>query len=703
MINWRELPFVRLFVPFALGIAAAWQLDQNWTWLNPLILLLFSLLIGLGTLRLAFAQRWLYGCLLYLLLFFFGYQHCFHHDERRQPQHLQSQQTKDQILLVQIDNQPQLRKTLQTRGRVLAWRNPQHDWQACQGQILLYLAIKAQATDLRYGDQILLRAPTRPIPAARNPKAFDYQRYQKGHNVHYQSYARAEQWEIVARTQGQPLLALAHQWRQHLLNQLTSYLGSTDEKAVASALLLGQRGEIGSDLKSAYANTGATHVLAVSGLHVGFVYLGLAFLLGFIPFRAKSWRLIRTALLLMGVWGFALLTGASPSVLRASTMFSFIIIGRALYRPTNIYNTLAISACLLLIYDPYLLFEVGFQLSYLAVLGIVSFQAWIYRWWIIDHPIGDYIWKLSSVSLAAQLTTFPLCVYYFHQFPLYFWLSGLVVVPAAMLVLGLGVLFFLTAALWPGLAKGIALVLYSILWLMNALIYAIEQLPVAVIEGLWIGEIGLGLLYLAVVANAYLFWRNHRRRWSVAGGLAICLVLAVLGQSWQRSEQRQMIIYSVAQHTLVDLVDGFARWRIGSEKVEEKQESFAAQNYRWKLGAAARGSFNLAEDDQSTEFGWYHQGYGQFYQHSFVLLDRLPIRKPTQLLPVKVLLLRADADLELAQLGDYFEFEYLLADASNRPRTIARWKKQAEALALPFVDIRGRGGQIIHLSQTNLQ
>ena len=703
MINWRALPFVRLFFPFAGGIAAAWWLDTSWWGLPALSALLLLLTVWWGTRRWAYRWRWCYGLLLFLLLFTLGYQRGYQYDERHRVDHLQQQWNPEQVLLVQVEETPRIRRTLQCRGRVLARRSSESDWQACSGQLLLYLVPRAEASDLRYGDQILLRAPVRAIPAARNPEAFDYRAFQRSRNVHHQCYAPSEQWERVARDRGHRGLALALGLRQQLLTQLERYLGTTEEAAVAAALLLGERGELGRELKSAYANTGATHVLAVSGLHVGFIYLGLATLLGLLRWSGPGWRGLRTLLLLLGVWAFALVTGASPSVLRAATMFSFIILGRALSRPTNIYNTLAISASLLLLYDPYLLFEVGFQLSYLAVLGIVSFQGWIYRWWIIDHPVGDYLWQLSSVSLAAQLTTVPLCVYYFHQFPLYFWLSGLVVVPAAMGVLGLGVLFFVASGIGGSIAAGVAQLLYGLLWLMNAAIYAIEQLPLAVIRGLWIGKGGMALLYLATLLLTYLFWREHRWRWRTTVALVWLLLLVVVGQSKWRSGQRQVVVYALRQHTLVDLVDGFARWRIASSDLEEADEDFAAQNYRWKLGATERASVAVGERDRTTEFGWYHRGYGQFYAHRLVLLDRLPEQRPERPLPVEVLLLRGNARLRLAELRDYFEFRHLLADGSNRARTLARWRAEAETLGLAVIDVSRRGGQIIHLAQNPSQ
>jgi len=176
---------------------------------------------------------------------------------------------------------------------------------------------------------------------------------------------------------------------------------------------------------------GAMHILCVSGLHVGIIYLVISFFLGFLN-NTRFNNILKAILLLLTVWAYAIITGLSPSVQRASLMLSVFIIGNLLNRARDTYNTLAISALILLIIDPYLLFNVGFQLSYAAVIGIVTFHQPIYKLLYFKNTIIDKIWSITVLSFAAQMATFPIATYYFHFFPPWFWLTNLFTFPLSL-------------------------------------------------------------------------------------------------------------------------------------------------------------------------------------------------------------------------------------------------------------------------------
>jgi competence protein ComEC len=200
------------------------------------------------------------------------------------------------------------------------------------------------------------------------------------------------------------------------------------ETGVAEALLIGYRDDLDKDLVRAYSNTGVVHIIAISGLHLGMIY-GLMLLL-LKPFRKYKWmRWAKPLLILLVLWGFSLLAGAAASILRSVVMFSFIVIGESLGRKTNIYNTLAASAFCLLVYNPYFFWDVGFQLSYTAVLSIVLFMKPVYQWLYFKNKLLNAIWQLNAITLAAQVLTLPVILYYFHQFPNLFLFTNFVAVP----------------------------------------------------------------------------------------------------------------------------------------------------------------------------------------------------------------------------------------------------------------------------------
>ena len=250
--------------------------------------------------------------------------------------------------------------------------------------------------------------------------------------------------------------------RDKLLNILKENGLKNNELAVASALILGYKDDLGEELKHSYSSAGATHVLAVSGLHVGIIFLVLNFLLNILD-KNDRFKISKAILLICFLWAYATITGLSPSVVRAATMFSFVTIGKSFGKSSSIYNTLCASAFVLLVYNPYLIMEVGFQLSYLAVVGIVYFQSIIYKWIYVKNKFLKYIWMITSVSIAAQLTTFPLGLLYLHQSPTYLFASNLFVIPGAMLIIGLGILLFITSWI-PLISGGIGWLLAKFIW-----------------------------------------------------------------------------------------------------------------------------------------------------------------------------------------------------------------------------------------------
>ena len=420
MVNWREVPFVRLLVPLIIGISVGLFIDA------PLPLAFYFLLFlffGIAV----YAHRHptprakdLFSFLVNLSLILTGYMLSIHQNDYHHGQHFRHFLQKENTFIGRVYK-------IQTAGayyllslEVEQIINADSSIENTCGGILVSIIQSDIAPD--YGDRLMMRTGIRPTEAPKNPEAFDYQRYLKTKGIYHQAFLSSGQWVLLEKDTGNPLLALTYRWRKNLLEILKQHLPTENEYAVASAMLLGSRDHMNEEIKNAYAATGATHVMAVSGLHIGLVFFGIGLLLRLLYWRNTFLRYFKPLAMLAGIWLFALMSGAAPSAMRAAFMFSLIIISQSLHRQGSIYNTLAASAFCLLCFQPGILLEAGFQLSYLAVGGIVFFQPKIYKLWYIENKIGQYFWKMVSVGLAAQIMTFPLCIYYFHQFPLYFWL-----------------------------------------------------------------------------------------------------------------------------------------------------------------------------------------------------------------------------------------------------------------------------------------
>ncbi len=341
--------------------------------------------------------------------------------------------------------------------------------------------------------------------------------------------------------------------RQKVISILDKYLGKNDESSIAKALLIGYKVDLDKDLLQAYSDAGVVHIIAISGLHIGIIYAILLWLFSILPFTKKS-KPLRLFLILSGLWLFVLLTGASPSAVRAAIMFSFIIIGNAFNRTGSVYNSIAASAFLLLCYNPYFLWDVGFQLSYLAVLGIVIAYKPISNWFYFHNKLLQKGWQLCAVSLSAQLFTFPLCLYYFHQLPLLFLLSNLIAIPLASLAL-CSSLILIAISFLPPLALFFSKSVYALIWLLNHFILKFDSIPYSLWSGISISEFETFLLYLIITTVVFAFIRKNKTAVKYAIAFLFCFASFKTYKEWKLFHQKKIIVYNIPRHKAVEFID----------------------------------------------------------------------------------------------------------------------------------------------------
>ena len=678
-MNWRETPMIRIVLPMLLGI---WLVSYQW-WVLAAAFGFGSLLtvLLLNARKQSFHLRWVPGILLSVVFFSLGYLLAFTYQSRADPTFPPPVTEEGAHWWIgKIQRLEPTGKRLRAWMQVEAVQDSQQQMTPAAHRILAYFEITANSRSLQAGEVLLLRGKVRKVRAPLNPQQFNYKAYLAYRGVHHQTFVDA--WQRI--DQRPSLLSTAAQLRQYCIGILREHLPTANEFSVGAALVLGYKAELSEAVEEAYANTGAMHVLAVSGLHVGLVQLLLMALLGQLPLQGRWWRYARTLLILLGIWGFALITGASPSVLRAATMFSFLAVGQAFERPTNVYNTLAASAFVLLCFNPMLLYHVGFQLSYLAVLGIVYFQPRIYKLWFIENRVGDYLWKLAAVSLAAQIGTLPVSLYYFHQFPLYFLLSGLVVVPAAGLILGSGLLLFALQAV-PFAGGLLGQVLYGLIYVVNACIFTIEQLPGSLVGGIWIG-MGVVLLLYGILACSILAHRTRRFAWVLAGLLLLVLLAGSYAwRDWQIVQQRGMTVYHLYKQSAVDQFVGKRFSALQSPGLEAGRLAFAAEQHRWWRGSQLAGRFAVIDtvNDASLPV-WGKQGFWWMAgQKLFVLSDEQQLRERTA--PKQdAILLSQGPRISIGRLVAEVPAGLVVADGSNPPWLAERWKAEAAAAGVRF-------------------
>lgn len=691
MINWREVPLVRIVLALIAGILSA---DSG---LGFFFFAVFFLLLSiiasawLSIRSIAFQHRWIFGLTISVCWFCIGFVMYHLHMESGYRNHFGQFLDGEQIITGYAEDAPEDGRFIKLTMQVTGISEQADTVRPCFGRLLVYL--KKDSIDDRivhYGDQITFVGNVTPVSAALNPDAFDYRQYLFYKNIHHQIFVKSDQWELTGTGQGSAVWALAYICRDYCISVIRRFLGDGDEFAVASALLLGYDDAVSPELKQAYIQTGSMHILAVSGMHVGLIYLLLAQIFKRIRLRKKWWTFFEIITCLAIVWGFTLLTGASASVLRASTMFSFLIVGIKFKRFINIYNTLAASVLCLLLWNPFLIFDVGFQLSYAAVIGIVYFQPRVYKLLIFTNFAFDQVWQLTAVSFAAQLGTLPLSLYYFHTFPTWFWLSGLIAIPVSSLALYAGIAMLLVNMFSPMIAWYAGKAFYWLIWLMNQSIFMVQKFPLSVIKGIWLSG-PEALLIFAVICILGLVIQTRKVRGLIFCFAGICLLIALSGFKGTKQYFRgELAIYYINKHTLIDWTEGFDVYSFSSPDLSQEKEDMAAQQHRWSN--RINHLVHVSLDTTAAGHGFsYAAGLIRFRDKTLAIVDTLPATVPREIIPVDYLLIYGNAKVTIENILERYSPAAIIADGSNSRFKVAAWKKESANRQIPFYDLSATG------------
>ena len=593
--SWSEIPFVKILLFFIPGIILGIFLPTYpyfWISLSLISLTLYVTFFLYYHRRAGGILKYRYSIFLYIAVFAAIYGYSSQKNFGFKENHF-SEYDAD-YLTVQLEK-PLVEKAnsykLETKVLMASTADLQ---QEVNGNLLIYIEKEEGMRELNRKDKLVIPARYDEISPPMNPEEFNYRRYMSFKGTYHQAYFKSEEWHFLAdspdywRTQIDEVRAL-------LLDVLRENGITGKDFAVASALILGYKDEIDNDLTRAYASAGAMHVLAVSGLHVGIIFLILHLLLRPLE-KVRYGSVFKALIVCVCLWAYAVLTGLSPSVMRAATMFSFIVCADAVQRKSNIYNTLAGSALVLLIYDPFLLMEVGFQLSYTAVLGIVYLQPKIYNLIYVRNKWLDKIWAISAVSIAAQLGTFPIGLLYFHQFPNYFLFSNLIVIPAAMLILYSGLVLF--ATYWiPFIGMVVSWVLKFILGILNTTVELIHDLPYALTSGISISVLEVWIIYFVLLFLVLYF--SYKKLFYLRWFLATLIVL--LGVQYyeniQQNRQQQFMVYAVRGESAFDFIKGKENVFVSSDRLyRDKDKMLFHIRHNWDDLNVQTSFFNLHEE-----------------------------------------------------------------------------------------------------------
>jgi len=416
------------------------------------------------------------------------------------------------------------------------------------GKIIINIQKDSIKSSLKIGSIIKACTILQPNKSSKNPNQFDYSKYLSDKQIYAQAYLTKAEISINKNTQ-KDIWYYSGLLHSQILQNLEKSNFNKTEMNVALALILGQQQEISSDIIQDYQYSGATHILSVSGLHVGFIMLFINFVLKPIPNTRKG-SLIKLISVLISLSLFAVISGLSPSVLRSVVMFSFLAVGNHLRRTGNIYHTLLVSILLILLFEPYFLFDVGFQLSYIALFSILWLQPLLKNIWAPKHKITIYIWNALTVSFAAQIGTLPLCLYYFHQFPGLFFVTNIVIIPVLSFIMIAGIVVMILAMFYPPPLFLIEIFEKSI-YLLNEIIHWVASFEWFVIRDISFNSYYLLTFYLMII-SAIIWWKKPNYNKFIIMMISIILVqFSLIYTKKEIENQHEMVIYNTKKNTLI--------------------------------------------------------------------------------------------------------------------------------------------------------
>ncbi|MDN3668431.1 ComEC/Rec2 family competence protein [Echinicola jeungdonensis] len=551
-MKFSEFPFLRYVLFFALGILvyplANGILFHFWLVLVIVVFLGYGAFLMINQVKGGYDFKLVLPLFAYLLLILLGILFSWAKDARNDPQNLVHQGNIKGYMAVVQELDEEKPRSIGNKVKLLK-ANIDGEFRRVNGEVLIYHQLPE---GLQPGEVIWIHGNPQKIPPPKNPGEFDYRQFMARKQI-YHSHFVGKRVIHLGRVHHQPITQWTLKIRELLIQKLDTYVTSPYANQVAKALLLGQKSYLDNAVSEAYITAGAMHILAVSGLHVGMIY-GFFFLL-LKPHRLEvKKRVIYLSLVIIFIWCYALLTGMSPSVMRSATMFTLMGLAQMKSRSPSIFNALALSAFILMVFNPFIIYEVGFQLSYAALLGILLLQPLIVSIWLPKNKLVYYLWEITSVSIAAQLATFPISIHYFHVFPTYFIFSNWVAIPGAFLIMSLG-LVFMVVSWWDFMAQWFGVALEKLIQVFNYLIFSFQDWPLSQVDGLFISGLMMVLVW-GMITSVYMLANTRKKVWASFLVIIGLFIVGIRWFSWWTTHgQKELIVFSLSEGKAVAYMD----------------------------------------------------------------------------------------------------------------------------------------------------
>ena len=555
----------------------------------------------------------------------------------------------------------------------------QLDSKKTTGHVLLNIEKDSTSLLFHTGDLVFLKNKFQDIKSSLNPHQFNYKHYLKKQGINQQVYITHQEILLLDESKVS-LLRFIDAFRVKIQKSLRRYHFTDDELAVMNALLLGQRQEISKQLSDNYSKAGAIHILAVSGLHVGVILLILSLILKPLE-RVNNGKLIKLVLVILSLWFFAILAGLSASVIRAVTMFSAIALGQFFNKRNAVEHSLIFSMFIILLCKPLFLFDVGFQLSYTAVFGIIWIQPVLYQLWKPNFFIVDKGWQLITVSVAAQLGVLPISLFYFHQFPALFFISNLIIIPFLGVILGLGLVVLVLSymSILPLFLEGFYGDVISIL---NKVVAFVARQESFLFSEISFSALKMIFSYLLIISGFQLFLKLNTKRCFLFFGSILAFQCVLILEKYTIAQKSEFIVFHKSKNSIIGIRKG------SSFELYHSMDSLQISSQKLLI--------NYKVGENITSQNYHKLSNLMYYDKQVVLIIDKDGLYDIKELNNPIVLLRQSPKINLQRLVKKLKPAIIIADGSNYKSYIENWNTTCKNLKTPFWTTYNQGAYVLN-------
>jgi competence protein ComEC len=676
---WSRSPFTRLLIPLTGGIILQWYLPQSTILLTVVFL---TGIIGISAYHfLSFNRQYrisfLSGLSLNLVFLAIGSMLVAMNDLREETEAFE-RSFDEQEFFIAILQEPLVEKTRSYKA--LAHLSFNMNGKIKTAGVILYFSKDVQP-NLQYGSVICFRKKPQPVRNSGNPGGFDYKRFLLFEGITFQCFLKPGEYLEQKEKQKDGFTEFITNCRLWTIDKIQKFIPGKKEQGLAEAIVIGYKNDLDKDLVKAYSNTGVVHVIAISGLHLGLVYWILLMLTK--PLKRKRSGIGRLLIIIAGLWIFSIIAGAQPSVVRSALMFSCIAMGETIQKRSGIYNTLAFSAFMLLCYNPFWLWDAGFQLSYAAVFSIVSFSRPLYNLFYFPNRLIDTFWKINAVTFSAQVLTLPLGVFHFHQFPNLFFMANILAVPLASLIL-ISVITLCAISFFAVPAGVLGQLIHYMIFGMNSYIERFDGLKISVSSGLYISVPQTILLTVSIFCLC--LWLIERKIYFLYPALVTALLFTALRSHsfYSSSQKKNVLVYNIAKYTLIEKIEGRNSLIMADKEIFDDPAAYDQH---------IRPSHVLHRISCSVikEIPWEFN----FGTNRVVIIERPGQEKNLSTEKTVLLIVRGRSHIKIEEAIANYQPAYIVLDGSVPQKKVSRLKNILDSMRVNYHHVQEKGAFIL--------